>query len=100
MEIKMKVSDTLDVIEKWIQENNFEYDSIKLQCHSIDNSSSGVVFTCYAREKKYLTSESALNLADVSSMLPLLQEWLDYADGMVLSAPIEETERYVAAITA
>jgi hypothetical protein len=57
--IKMYVADTIDLVQKWVNENNLDYDSIKLQCHSCDNSTSGAVFTVYGREGNPANSENA-----------------------------------------
>lgn len=57
--IKMYVADTIDLVQKWVNENNLDYDSIKLQCHSCDNSTSGAVFTVYGREGNHVNSENA-----------------------------------------
>jgi hypothetical protein len=58
-EIKMYVADTIDLVQKWVNENNLDYDSIKLQCHSCDNSTSGAVFTVYGREGNQANSDTA-----------------------------------------
>lgn len=75
----------------WKNPINFEiihrYDELTIRCN-VDGFEE--------REQNISKSNSNCNKPAVIGSLAILQEWLDYANGINISAPIAETEDYLA----
>jgi len=48
------------------------------------------------REENINASEGKLPLCDDSFAYELLKQWLEYAEGKQMSAPIEDTEKWIS----
>jgi len=49
--IKTTAQCTMQAVQFWINENNFDYDSIVIKAYDSNNSPSGTIFTAWAKEK-------------------------------------------------